>query len=157
MLLALLTVISVNPTVIGRMSLLADIQAWEPLKMHRLSEEIAAKTQAPKRVLTLAPLLALEGGGQIYPELSCGSIIYRIGDRLTPAQQHLTRTIGPKSLKDLIEGQPANALIVGAEDPRLAFLELPLKTIVTPEWGRQDYSNGLTVYRPPLMGPSGSP
>jgi hypothetical protein len=147
--LILLTVIAANPIVIWRIPFIADIQAWEPLKMHRMSEEIVAKIQAPKRVLTLAPLLALEGGCRIYPELSCGSIIYRIGDQLTPPQQHLTRTVGPKSLKDLIDAQPANAVIVGAEESRWVFLESTLQAVMGPGWGRQDYPNGLTVYLAP--------
>ena len=149
MILALLTAMATNPFVISRVPLLFNVQEWEPLRSHRLSQTIVARTQAPRRVLTLAPLLALEGGGRIYPELSCGAIIYRIGDRLTPTQQRLTRTIGPRSLQDMIAREPANAVIVGAEEPRWAFLESPLQAAVGPGWNKQEYPNGLRVYFAP--------
>ena len=151
-LLTAATAIATNPVVIWRIPVAADPETWEPLRIHRIAEGIAAKTQAPKRVLTLAPLLALEGGCSIYPELSCGSIIYRIADQLTAAQQRQTHSVGPTSLGRLAEASPPSAIIVGTEDRRFASLETALQAIAGAGWDRQVYPDGLTVYYRPKPG-----
>ena len=141
----LVTVVS-NPLAFWRAAIATDVQTWEPLRMHRLAKEIAASVPAPRRVLTLTPLLALEGGCDVYRELSCGSVIYRIADQLSPAQRERTHCAGPKSLPGLIEAQPASAVLVGAEDPRFAFLEAPLQALVGPDWPRRAYPDGQVLY-----------
>jgi len=121
-------------------------ERWVPIKLHEVSEDIAEKlnTQNSKLILTLAPLLALEGGCEIYTELSCGAIIYRIADSLSPEGRRITHTVGPEALESLLEKCPPSATILGVE---MRFLEEPLfETAVKPDWERKDYENGLTVY-----------
>ena len=94
----------------------------------------------------MGPLLAIEGGCDIYTELSCGAIIYRIADSLSPSDRGITHTAGLETLAEVLEGKPPSAVILGVEPGRLAFLEEPLQAAVKSDWERKDYENGPVVY-----------
>jgi ABC-type multidrug transport system fused ATPase/permease subunit len=133
------------PIVLYRTVVLSYPEGWVPIQVHNISRDIAEKTQEPKKILTLAPLFALEGGCEIYTELSCGSIIYRIGDRLSAWNRDITHTAGLRDLAELVEKDPPSAVIVNVE--KMKFLEEPLfKTAVKPDWERKVYENGPVVY-----------
>lgn len=132
------------PIVVYRTVMLLVPEGWTPIQVHEISQDIAKKTQEPKKILTLAPLFALEGGCDIYTELSCGSIIYRIGDRLSAWNRDITHTTGPRDLAKMVEKEPPSAVIIRVE---LEFLEEDLiKTAVKPNWERKVYKNGPVVY-----------
>jgi len=132
------------PVVLYRTVMLSYPEGWVPTQVHKISQDITERTEEPKRILTLAPLFALEGGCEIYTELSCGSIIYRIGDRLSAWNRDITHTVGPRSLAKLVEKEPPSAVIVGVE---MGLLEEDLlKTAVKPDWERKVYENGPVVY-----------
>ncbi|GAH36950.1 unnamed protein product, partial [marine sediment metagenome] len=90
-------------------------ERWEPIRLHKISEDIAERTKEPKLILTLVPLLALEGGCDIYSELSCGAIIYRVGDSLSESDRQRTHTTGMETLAGLLEKKPPSAVILGME------------------------------------------
>ena len=119
-------------------------EGWTPIRVHKISQDISEKTKEPKRILTLAPLFALEGGCEIYTELSCGSIIYRIGDRLSAWNRDITHTVGPRTLKELVEKSPPSAVIVNVEMRVLE--ESLLKIAARGNWERKVYENGPVVY-----------
>ena len=121
-------------------------ESWVPRELHKVSKDIVEKTKEPKLILSLAPLLVLEGGGEIYDQLSCGSIIYRIADSLSPAERTITNTVGLESLAGIVEENPPSAVILGNEYNKMAVLEIPLKRIVQPDWKREDYDFGPTVH-----------
>ena len=130
--------------VLQRAPLVLVPERWVPIEIHKISENIAEKTQEPKLILTLAPLLALEGRSDIYTELSCGAIIYRIADSMLPSERSITHTTGPKTLGELLEKFPPSAVILGVEMRRL---EEPIfESIVKPDWERKVYENGIVVY-----------
>ena len=132
------------PVVFFRTAMLTTLEDWTPIQLHRISQEISERVKEPKLVLTLAPLFALEGGCDIYPELSAGSIIYRIGDKMSVDERSVTHTVGLETIGELLEKSPPAAVIVGVE---FEFLEEHLvKTAVKPDWERKDYENGPTVY-----------
>jgi hypothetical protein len=133
------------PVVLYRTVVLFYPEGWTPIQVHKISRDIAEKTKEPKQVLTLAPLFALEGGCDIYTELSCGSIVYRIGDRLSAWNRDITHTVGPKTLAKLVEKEPPSAVIINVEE--MKFLEESLfKAAVKPDWERKVYENGPVVY-----------
>jgi hypothetical protein len=133
------------PIVVYRTVMLLVPESWTPIQVHEISQDIAKKTQEPKKILTLAPLFALEGGCDIYTELSCGSIVYRIGDRLSAWNRDATHTAGPRDLAELVEKEPPSAVIINVE--RMKFLEEDLiKTAVKPNWERKVYEYGPVVY-----------
>jgi hypothetical protein len=130
--------------VLSRTLLLAAPESWTPVQLHRISQDIAQRTKEPKLALTLAPLFALEGGCDIYTELSAGSIIYRVGDFMSDQERATTHTVGSKTLEELVEKSPPAVVIVGVE---MEFLEEHLfKTAVKPDWERKVYENGVVAY-----------
>jgi hypothetical protein len=145
------------PVVLYRTVMVFVPETWVPIQVHKVSEDIAEKlktqnhvlsaVEGSKFILTLAPLYALEGGCEIYPELSAGSIVYRIADSMTPADRAVTHTVGPKTLGALLEKDPPSAVLLGVEMKRL---EEPLfESAVGLErenWETKTYDTGPTVY-----------
>jgi len=144
-----LVAVTCYPVVMHRTVIVLVPERWVPIEIHKISENIAEKlkTQNSKLILTLAPLLALEGGADIYTELSCGAIIYRIGDSMSPSESGITHTAGQKTLGQLLEKSPPSAVILGVEMRRL---EEPIfESIVKPNWETKVYENGLIAYFKP--------
>ncbi len=137
------------PFVLYRTPIVLVPERWEPIEIHKISEDIAERTKEPKLILTLAPLLALEGGCDIYTELSCGAIIYRVADSMSASQRSITHTAGLKTLGGLLEKNPPSAVILNVERGKLALLEAPLKAVVKPDWERETYNNGFVAYFKP--------
>jgi 4-amino-4-deoxy-L-arabinose transferase-like glycosyltransferase len=135
-----------NPIVLYRLPLTLVPENWKPVELHRIASEMAVEIEQPRLVLTLGPLFAIEGGCEIYPELSCGSIIYRIADLMSPEQREITRTIGPETMQQLLKENPPSAVIVGVEPQYFSFLEAPLLQVVDSTWKRRVYKNGLVLY-----------
>jgi hypothetical protein len=136
-----------HPVVLYRTPVLLVPESWVPVRVHRISEDIFELSGEEKRVLTLAPLFALEGGCTVYPELSAGSIVYRIADSLSPAERALAHTAGPETLGPLVESEPPSAVVLGVE---MDFLEASLFDLaVRPEeqeWEKRVYADGPVVY-----------
>jgi len=122
---------------------------WPPLQIHALARDMAKRVTAPKRILTLAPLLALEGGARIYPELSCGSVVYRIGDELSPRVQAAAQVAGRKSLKHVLATTPPDAILVGTELGPLKDLDQDLTDYVPKGWRKEIYPPSMTLYTRP--------
>jgi len=149
-----LAAVACYPAVLYRTPIVLVPERWVPIEIHKISEDIAKKlktqnhvssaAEGSKLILTLAPLLALEGGSDIYTELSCGAIIYRIADSMSPSERSVTNTVGPKTLIELLEKSPPSAVILGVEMRRL---EEPIfESTVKPDWERKVYENGIVVY-----------
>ncbi|UCF17704.1 MAG: hypothetical protein JSW59_09625, partial [Phycisphaerales bacterium] len=119
---------------------------WIPDQVHRTAKDIAQNTKDPKLILTLAPLFALEGGCEIYPELSAGAFTYRIGNLMSRTERQTTRTAGPEEIAQLVGQRPPSAIIVGAEPPYFSSLEEPLESLAGGNWNKKVYENGLRVY-----------
>jgi hypothetical protein len=137
---ALIAVVS-YPLVLYRAPFALVPEKWIPIEHHKMSQEIAAQIKEPKQILTLAPLLALEGGCDIYPELSTGDIIYRIADSLSPDERRITRTAGPRTIDQVVRQSSPSAVIVGTEPPFFAHLEEPLLSLIDTSWHREVYKN----------------
>jgi hypothetical protein len=135
-----------NPTFLYRAILVLVPENWTPVELHRTSVDIAAKTEKPRLALTLGPLYAIEGGCDIYPELSCGAIVYRIADRLSAGERQLVHAVGPKTLSRLFTPVPPTVVIVGVEPSYFSFLEAPLRRSVPPDWRRETYPQGLQAF-----------
>lgn len=132
------------PVVLYKTPLVMIPEIWTPIELHRISENIANEMPEPKTALTLAPLYAIEGGCDIYTELSCGAIIYRIADSLTDQERQITHTVGPETLPELVSERPPAAVITGIE---MESLERSLfNSVVELNWPLKEYENGPTVY-----------
>ncbi len=146
---AAMVAIVAYPVVLYRGLFLAMPERWTPMEVHRTSGKIAGDIHEPGPVLTLGPLHALEGGRDIYPALSCGSIVYRVADRLSAQERQITHTVGPATLGELVRAHPPAAVLVGVESSYFASLEEPLRKLVPPDWRRDTYADTLQVYRRP--------
>lgn len=144
----LIVAVVAYPLVLYRTPFLLVPEAWTPVRLHRISQDICRRTDPPKRVLTLGPLFGLEGGCTVYPELSAGSIAYRVADSLTPAERAITHTVGSQTLDTLLESEPPSAVVLGVE--QMSFLETPLfDSAIRPdelEWERKVYDEGPIAY-----------
>ncbi|MBN2136360.1 MAG: hypothetical protein JW720_00995 [Sedimentisphaerales bacterium] len=143
------TALLANPVVFKRVPLATAPELWTPIAEHEVSQKLSEKVKEPKKVLTLAPLRALEGGCEIYRELSAGAIIYRIGDWLTAEERAVTHTVGADGLKRMLEASPASAVLLGMETRHMAFLEKPLRETVPVDWRMDTLSDGTVLYSRP--------
>ena len=141
-----------QPAVLSRSPFVFLPERWTPVELHRVSADIADDGEEPELVLTLGPLYALEGGRDIYPQLACGSIVYRVADRMLPEERQITRTVGPETLDEMVRDRPPAAIFVGVESSHFSFLEDPLRQLTGPDWQRGTYQGTLQVYRPPPAG-----
>jgi len=136
-----------DPVVLYRIPRFFSPQNWAPIKLHNIANDISANTREPKRILTLAPLLALEGNCKIYDELSAGVFALRVADYLSYGQREITNTVGLSEVKGLAQSSKPFAVILKVE---LNSLELPIfKNVIAPErdkWIKKDYSSGPVVY-----------
>ncbi len=133
-----------QPQILQRIEILRNPAGWQPAKVHNISQEISQDIKVQGPVLTLAPLYAIEGGLQIYPQLSCGPFAYRVADMLSDTERKITNTIGPAELKELFEETPPSAVILVSEP---SDLEEEIRAVVNKNWPMKTYdSNNITVY-----------
>ncbi len=137
----LVSVIS-YPIVLYRAPAVLVPEAWTPLEVHKISKDIAGEINGSGKVLTLAPLYAIEGGCDIYTELSCGPFFYRVADYLSNEERRVAHVVGPKSVNELISQNPPSAIITGVD---MEVLEKPLIANVS-GWRKKEYKNGPVVY-----------
>lgn len=95
---------------------------WIPVKMHNMSHEIRNHV-AYGRVLTLAPIIPLEAGLEIYPEFAPGPFAWRSAHLLPKERREKLGIVAPGDLNDLLETRPPQAILTGFEE---AVLEEPL-------------------------------
>lgn len=122
--------------------------SWVPLQVHKTAGDLAKRLPEDGPVLTLGPLYALESGRDIYPELASGSIVYRVADAMSPDQRTVTHTVGPKSLKVLLQKSPPAGAILGVETSP-AGLEASLREAIPSACPIEEYDTGLAVYSKP--------
>ncbi len=116
--------------------------------MHRIAEDIVERAGSNGKILTMTPLLALEGSGKIYREFSAGVFAYGVADSMTAEDLALSHTAGPRELARLIRTHPPAAVVVGLE---WQSLEEPLiRAAVGPGWYSKAYGDtGVVAYFPP--------
>jgi hypothetical protein len=127
--------------------MLSNPQGWVPVQLHEISEDIAERTKSPKLVLTLAPLYALEGGCEIYPQLASSPFVYRVAHLMTDSELETVKAAGPKTLKSLLEESPPSAVILGVE---MKSIDTPLFDMTIGldrrNWEEKIYEQGPVVY-----------
>jgi hypothetical protein len=89
---------------------------WVPMQLHAQGVRIA-KASRHGTILTFSSALALEGGCDIYNELSTGRFAARVADDLTEAQRRQYRLYSTNELLDSIKiRHPAAILLTGTGD-----------------------------------------
>jgi hypothetical protein len=148
LLIAACVVVSVSlwPVVLRRIQTLAHPRRWVPIRLHSVSQDIAERTKGPEPILTLAPLYALEGGGNIYDEFSSGLFVYRIARYMSASDRKIAKAVGPDTLPLLLEKSPPGAIILGAEHKAFEAPFLEAVAAHSRQWDVKVYDNGLIVY-----------
>jgi hypothetical protein len=101
-------------------------ESWSPLQLHREATEIAilAKEAAkPGKVLTLAPLYAVEARLSIYASFVTSPFAWRVSTLLSTEARAERSIVGPAEIKSLIEKDPPIAILTGTEKEDI---EMPL-------------------------------
>jgi 4-amino-4-deoxy-L-arabinose transferase-like glycosyltransferase len=93
---------------------LAQSDAWVPMEAHALGLKI--KTLArPGKVLTFAPIFALEGGMEIYPELATGLFAARLAHLVPEERRRKMHLVAAADLPAFLDADPPKAILLGFE------------------------------------------
>jgi 4-amino-4-deoxy-L-arabinose transferase-like glycosyltransferase len=87
---------------------------WTPIERHVEAQPLREKV-LPGRVLTLAPLHALEAGFKIYPPFSTGSFAWRVAPYIAAERRHRLRIVSEAELESFLRDEPPTAIILGYE------------------------------------------
>jgi hypothetical protein len=112
-------------------------KTWVPMKFHQLSRDIAEKTKDPKLVVTLMPLYALEGGCNIYTELSAGWMGCSIASSMPASKRKATNTLNGDTFKELLKEAPPSAVVIKRISK--SAMGLVLLRIAKTDWPKQHY------------------
>lgn len=137
-----------NPFSLLRISRILRPQSWIPMKVHQISEELAQKIKEPKLIVTLGPLYALEGGCDIYPELSSGWEGCKIASALSASKRKITNTLNAETFKEMLKERPPSGIVIDIDpDPRkmnVPPVGLVLLRIAKTKWPKEpDYDESI--------------
>ncbi len=88
---------------------------WYPTKLHARGEWVKRLINQGD-VLTVAPIIPLEGRLSIYPELATGPFAWRIAPLLSAEARDEHELFTPAELLDRLADQPPRALLVGLDN-----------------------------------------
>jgi hypothetical protein len=102
---------------------------WYPQKVHSRGHLIA-ELAGRGRVLTLAPIHALEGGLPIYPEFVTGPLAWRVAHLVAPEERARFGLVAEPEMAVLLAAQPPRAVLTGfeADDAELEAVLLAYAT-----------------------------
>ncbi|MDQ3927849.1 MAG: hypothetical protein M3328_01750, partial [Chloroflexota bacterium] len=97
---------------------------WVPAEVHNLGLEIS-RYAGNRKVLTFAPIYALEGGADIYDLFAPGPFLWRSSSLLTPEERRDLNVPSQEEFNALLEKEPPGAILTGfeqgLEDSWIAF------------------------------------
>jgi hypothetical protein len=116
--LILATLFFAGPQLFKGLPGLPDIRRWTPIAVHATARQLGRhidSTHDQPKVATLSPVYALEAGLPIYPELSTGAFLYRVGDLIPEKKRAGYVGASPTGLHALLDRDPPTAIFVGFE------------------------------------------
>jgi hypothetical protein len=119
-------------------------EQWLTSAVHRTGLRIGEAT-GDGRVLTLAPILPLEGGLRIYSEFATGAFAWRVAPLMPASARGTAGIVSPADLDPFLDADPPAAILTGAEET----LEEPFLRYAE-EHGYQplDLQDGTQLWRP---------
>lgn len=128
---------------VGDMRLAFD--RWEPVRIHAAGKLIGAITGGGK-VLTLAPILPLEGGSQVYKELATGPFAWRTARFVPEPRRPKLRIVSDEDLAEFLAHDVPKSVLVGFEPG----LEAPLQKYARDRGYRPlTIARGITLWLAP--------
>lgn len=138
------------PYMLQRTSIIFKPQTWVPMKLHEVSKDVAENTKDPKLVVTLAPLYALEGGCNIYTELSAGWDGCKLASVMSASRREVTNTLNAETFKEMLEERRPSAIVI--EGLPLFPVGRVILQIAKTKWPEQHYDKSMwkrIEYPPP--------
>jgi hypothetical protein len=146
---------------LDNLRLIFEPEAWVPAQVNALGAEVAEQTGGG-RLLTLAPIVAVEGGLEIYPELVGGSFDWRVARSFSSDRRAVYGVMAPEDLEAVLMDNPPAGILIGFESKNEGFspsemggLERPLEAIAELHGYRPEaivspvVSTGLTLWVAP--------
>lgn len=112
---ALVGVISTMSSYAGGVEVLLHPDRWYPSKVHARGLRIA-DLAGEGRILTLAPIHALEGGLATYPEFITGPLAWRVAPLVTAAERRRFGLVTTSELAAILAAQAPRAVLTGFEE-----------------------------------------
>jgi 4-amino-4-deoxy-L-arabinose transferase-like glycosyltransferase len=123
-----------------------DLDNWVPFKVRARGEAMRAVVGGGK-ILTLAPVYALEGGLDVYPEFSTGPFALRFAHFVAPERRQKLHMVAQEELDDFLKNDPPAAVILGLEPDKA---EKPLKDYVKRHgYQRADWKQEAEIWLKP--------
>lgn len=94
---------------------LPKVKYWHASQVHQMGEEVRELIGEDGRVFTFAPIIPLEGGLEIYPELITGPFAWRTGQFLDADERLRHRIAFPDQLETFLAKKPPSAILQGYE------------------------------------------
>lgn len=116
---ALVTNILAIPTYVGGLEILFSPHEWRPNKIHAVGRQIGTLVQEDP-VLTLSPILPLEGKATVYAEFATGPFAWRVAPLASPEERTRYGLVGPEELETLLAESPPAGILVGLDNDDLA-------------------------------------
>lgn len=123
LILVLMVTASNGPQTILPIARLVNADTWTGIKVHNISIDmqktlIENDIDIKNKIATLHPIYALETNLPIYPELSTGIFLYRVGDFLTAEQRKHYVGTSPESLHELLSKDPPAAIVIDSNEEK---------------------------------------
>jgi 4-amino-4-deoxy-L-arabinose transferase-like glycosyltransferase len=88
----------------------ASPEKWVPVSVDRLGEWIRSRCPAEGRVLTLDPLVPLEGGVRVYPDYAVGRFFAHVGKHMSAAERQRHHILWAEQVEELLTRRPPDAV-----------------------------------------------
>lgn len=97
---------------------------WESLALHQDMRDLAERggLERGTQVVTMTPVMAIEGGWQIYPEFTAGQFVYRVAPFIPADDRPYYRTTSPAQLPQFLASRRPAGILVNEEEPMEAAL-----------------------------------
>jgi hypothetical protein len=93
---------------------------WVPIQVHAFGQRLAEEVPVGP-VLTLAPVLAMEGGLSTYEAFATGPFTWRVAHIIPEANRRMVGWIGRDDLADYLADRPPTAIVTGLETENDGF------------------------------------
>jgi hypothetical protein len=90
--------------------LLLRVNAWTPTRAHAIGREIA-RASGPGKVLTMESVYAVEGGLDVYPELTTSRFVLRAAPFLSEPRRKRYKMILPRDFEGWFQTRPPAAIV----------------------------------------------
>jgi hypothetical protein len=108
---AVVTVLSGVPRWYWGIINIASPRAWVPIEVHAAGAWVDSQLRQGVRIMTVDPLVALEGGRSVYPQFATGRFIFQVGPFMSAADRQLHHMPTGDALQFLLAREPPAAFL----------------------------------------------